>query len=326
MDGPIVQCHPDGRVVYRASALGGCDLALLAARLEYEAIPPPTNLQKAYDRGQKVEPIVLDMLRRDRGWQIVSPQREVELPLTSKISVVGHTDGETWESSPGRRVVEVKSQSELEWKRFATDGWDGGFFPKYKWQLSAYMLALDLPAFMVRALWDGEKVADIDVIEVAEPFYTLEDIRRRVLRIEAAAATGVLLADCTSDYGCPYFYLHEEVDRELVTDVAIGKLAHEYEDARRERVVADGKMKVARRALREGIDGDKVATEDGTKVTFYMASNPPQLNKERLEGVLKIAGLSLADFQTVTKSERIRVTLPKDREDGDDGESGGMVD
>jgi hypothetical protein len=145
-----------------------------------------------------------------------------------------------------------------------------------------------------------------------------------VLRVEAAAVTGVLSAECTPSFPCPYFYLHEEIDRELIDDETVDALAHEYESARAATATARGKQDAARRALREASDEDRYRTTSGVRVTFYTAKNPPKLDKGILVPFLEAHGRKLDDFQTQGESERLKVTLPK--EDNDEVEPGRVGD
>lgn len=304
-------------------------MMLLAARLEYEAIQTPAKMQAAYDRGHKAEEIVVEKLRQEYGWSVVSPQLEVVLQVSGKISVVGHVDGIRWDgrwqegASGDQPVIEIKSQNRTEWDRFDNEGWNGGLFPRYKWQLSSYMHAESRPAVLIRALWEDGDVQELAFHDIFEPWYSVAEIRARVLRIEAVAQTGVLAAECQVQFPCPYFYLHEELDRELVDDTTIETLAATYEELRREAANVKGQQDATRRALREAVGDDlKVQTADGTKVTFYMAANPPTLDKARLNARLERDGDALDNYLNKTKSERIRVTLPDNStKDGDDGKA-----
>lgn len=313
-DAAIVVIAADGTITYRASALGGCDMALLAARLEYEPVRgTPEGIAKVFAAGHRIEDEVLATLPH-----VKFRQAEVKVDVTSRLKIVGHIDGIDIRSG---ELVEIKSQNREEWDRFGRDGWDSGLFPKYKWQVSAYMWALNKRLTLIRALRDenGEWTGDLATSRVEAPFKSLADLRNRVLRIEAAAATGVLSAECTPSFPCPYFYLHEEIDRELITDETVDMLAREYEDARRREATAKGQKEHARRALRLGVENDKITTHSGVKVTFYTARNPPALDRPALVSELEKHGKKLDDFMTQTSSERVRVTLPK--EDTDAGSS-----
>jgi hypothetical protein len=282
-------------------------MALLAARLGFDAIPirPDAKIMQVFQAGHDIEDEVLTTM-----YHVVDRQREVTLEMTKRIGVVGHVDG--FDMRDGV-LVEVKSQGQVEWDRFEREGWETGFFPKYKWQVSAYMHAYERPLKLIRVKRgkDGERIGDPSVSFVDEPFYSVADIRARILRVEAAAATGVLNAECTPSFPCPYFYLHEDIDRELIDDASLDALAHEYEDARAATKVAEGRQQAARRALREAKEEDKYKTSSGVRVTFYMAKNPPRLEKDLLVPFLEDHGKTLGDFQTQGESERLKVTLPK---------------
>jgi hypothetical protein len=304
----------DDIVQYRASALGGCDLALLAARLGYDVVPirEDAPIMKVFAAGHRIEEEVLSRFPTVRG-----RQQETRLEITGKIVVVGHIDGiDDFDNS----IVEVKSQNQEEWDRFEKHHWDAGFFPKYKWQASAYMHSLPTvfrthrTLKLIRALRDenGEWTGETRISHVDMPFYTISDIRERILRVEAVAATGTLVAECTPSFPCPYFYLHEEIDRELIDDDTIEVLAREYGSAMAEEVVAKGKKANARKALRAALDGDKYRTNTGVRITFYEQNDPPRLDKELLEGFLTIHNRNYDEFVKRGRSERMRITLPRE--------------
>lgn len=306
-EAPLVRVRDDGVIEYRASALGGCDMALLAARLGYDAVPLKADspMMKVFNRGERIEDEILDgqPYIRER-------QQEIWLDVTNKLKVIGHIDGY---DSYDKCVVEVKSQSQDAWDAFEKDRWLSGLWPRYKWQVSSYMLAYDAPLKLIRVLVDkdGNRQA-IDPSYVDEPFYSMAEIRSRILRVEAAAATGVLNAECSKMFPCPYFYLHDELDRELVDDETIDVLAREYAAAGAEEKAAGGKKRAARTALREAIDKDRYKTSSGVRVTFYTANNPPQLDKEMLELFLKKHDREVGEFMRTSQSERVKVTLPKE--------------
>lgn len=318
MDGAAVTVAQDGTVRYRASALGGCSTLLLAARLGYEPLSPPGEMAALFRRGHEAEERVREIVPG-----IAHDQEEAVLSVTRKISVVGHIDGIKWHpaghSGLGLHVVEIKSQSQDAWDEYDRLGWEGGFFPRYKWQTSVYMHATGLPLLLIRYNRDTEQVAKH---RITEPFYTEQEIRTRVLQVEGTASTGVLMSECDlSQYPCPYFYLHAELDRELVTDEATEQLAREYVAAAKDEKVGKGRKEAARIALREIVvgtkdtvlpdTGRKLATETGVKITFYMAGNPPALNKGALAADLP-EGKTLDDYMTRSRSERLRVTIPKE--------------
>lgn len=303
----------DDRIEYRASALGGCDMALLAARLGYESVPvkEDAKIMQVFAAGHRIEDEVLK-----RFPSVVQRQGKVQMAVTGRISVVGHIDG--FDTVDGT-IVEVKSQSQEEWDRFEKHHWDAGLFLKYKWQASVYMHAHKGPFHhhplkLIRALRDenGEWTGKLSVSHVDKPFYTVDDIRRRILEVERIAATGVLAAICTPQFPCPYFYLHEEIDRELIDDDTVEALAREYAEAGAEENAAKEKKRTTRKALRVAVDGSKYRTHTGVKITFYEASDPPRIDYELLEGFLEKHDRLLDEFMKRGKSERLRITIPKE--------------
>jgi hypothetical protein len=308
-DAAIVTVNGNGTIEYRASALGGCEKALLAARLGYDAIPlrPDTPILKTFAAGHRIEDEVLAA----HFPHVTMRQEEVRLAITNRIHVVGHIDG----FNDGE-LLEIKSQNQQEFERFELNGWETGLFPKYKWQVSAYMLGLGMQPRLrlIRALRDenGEWTGKMSQYLVHFPFYSEQHIRERILKIEAMAATGVLLADCIPSFPCPYFYLHDEIDRDVIDDEGIDILAKEYEEARRTEATAKGKKEYTKKALREVLEEDKITTASGAKVTFYQAGNPKRLDIKKLEEYFKKIGIKLDDYYVPqTKSERLRVTLPE---------------
>jgi hypothetical protein len=288
-------------------------MALLAARLGYEVVPirEDAKIMQVFAAGHRIEEEVLA-----RFPTVEQRQMEVYLPITGRISVVGHIDG--FDTVDGT-LIEVKSQNQEEWDRFERHHWDAGLFLKYKWQASVYMhghkgVFHHHPLKLVRALRDknGDWTGEMKVSHVDKPFYSVDQIRERILQIEAVAATGVLAAECNNSFPCPYFYLHEEIDRELIDDETVEALAREYAEAGSEETVAKGKKANARKALRVAVDGNKYRTSTGVRITFYEAGDPPRLDKELLEAFLERHNRTLDEFQKKGKSERLRITLPKE--------------
>jgi hypothetical protein len=324
-DAPIVY-EQDGKVIYRASALGGCTKALVAARLGYEASPTPEGMQKTFRAGHDAEEVVKAELR-SRGWVISNEQAEVTYSVSGKLRVVGHIDGVG--SLPLHDLgvpetlvgIEIKSQNQEEWDRFGREGWTSGFWSKYRWQISVYALALQIPFCIVRFNRDDPNVESRLDITQDIPFCSPSDIAVRVLDIERQARNGKLPTGCDTSlqFPCPYFRLHED-DREIIDDQQVEDLATIYEGLKRVVAQAERDQEEARKTLRDmlGTDG-KFVTRNGTKISFYQQNNPPRLNVEKLREFLKEAGRTLEEFQTTTSSERLRITIRKTEEDGGDG-------
>lgn len=285
MDGSAVQVAEDGSIVYRASALGSCTKLLAALRMGYEEAPVPAQIAKVFQSGHDSEELVHARM------PLVARQSEARLEVSSKIVVVGHVDGVS------DSVDEVKSQSQLEWDRFERDGWEGGFFPKYKWQASAYMLAFGLPLRLIRF---NRATQEIKTQVYFDPWYSLTDIRARVLSIESQAAGGVLPAACDPlQYPCPVYYLHDDAEDAEYGDEAVDVLARQYTNARTVAKIADEKAKVSKVALRTV--GKKIKTAIGTRVTFFDTGRVVDPVKRQPD-----------EFWLETSWENVRVTLPRE--------------
>lgn len=307
VDGDIVQ-ERDGLIIYRASALGSSFKTLVAARLGYEQIAPPEAMQKVFDAGHTAEDTVLDKLRQE-GWRLYDEQKEVILPITGKIAVVGHIDSKGYHNGEGR-VVEVKSQGQREWDQFESQGWSSGLFPKYEWQVSAYLLAEHLGLCLVRY---NRATGQMATSYLDSPPKSLRDIRSRILQVEFQAATGELPEDrVCEDYPCPFFYLHAREQRVVLYDPQIRALAQEYEDAKRDEKAAKGRKQSAFTALKDACGDElKLETEDGWKVTFYEARNPQRklVTRDAMSTFLASwASAVLEPYMESSKSWRVRIT------------------
>lgn len=198
------------QIIYRASELGGCIKALVAKRIGFVPAEWPDDMKRRAEEGNIHEAAVLTTLDIGRR------QTEVVIPITERVTLTGHLDGV---DESLMRVVEVKTMGDASFKTFTKTLWDTDDFliTRYKWQLSCYMIAMGMPAIVyVKNRNDGEVLA----LDVAEPFHGLGAIRARVLQVEALARGGNLPLECSvNQYPCPFYYLHDEVEKEIAKDV-----------------------------------------------------------------------------------------------------------
>src|ERR1700676_396302 len=83
------------RFVYRAPGLGGCNNALIAARMGIEGSRPPAWMQQRFDVGKDLEPIILNNLHERYGFNLYGFQATCELDVTENALVRGHVDALT---------------------------------------------------------------------------------------------------------------------------------------------------------------------------------------------------------------------------------------
>lgn len=237
--------------IYRASSLGYSLEQLVAPHLGFEPIPPPEWLQEKFDEGTALEPIVLLELRQ-LGWQIqdhqLEPNSEGDFQIEVILEVIpdvatvrGHVDAlGTFGAGSASRVIEVKSMAEKSFAEASRSAWDTpGLIQRYKWQLSAYMLATGLPAVMVVCSKGEGGVNNLLYMYADEPFYLISDIAQKISEAEKYIADGVIPEGCT-DYPCPYFYLHgEKVQAEQADKDLDALMAAWLESNRKKKVYAD---------------------------------------------------------------------------------------
>lgn len=213
----------DGRVYYRASALGGCLVALAATRQGLGEKETPGHMQEIFDRGHETEDYWMG--KYGEAHQVIDRQMEVVLPVTNKISVVGHIDGRKTHLVPGR-VVEFKSQSDDEYDGYSPAHWENHpLWSKYAWQVSPYMIACNAELEIIRAKRSNPDDFVIDVIE--RPFHSLDEIRERVLEAEAMAYEDTLICRGPFSYPCPYLHIHQD-GAEIVDDERLLQAVCDY--------------------------------------------------------------------------------------------------
>lgn len=340
MDGSIVQYRTSQRedgvgesVLYRASSLGApCEKALIAVRMGYtEVATTHESTLERFAAGKELEETVVSLMK-DEGWVVWNQQHEVVLMLTGSVGVIGHVDGYTAIqpvlAGSDKYVLEVKTQSKGEWAGFENNGWESGFFPRYAWQVSAYMIATGLPLCLVRGLRseDNRRIEKIAVSFYDQPFHTLQEIRERVLRVEVAARRGELPDDCTGKmFPCPVPYLDTEPSRELNDDPVVEAMALTFKQAEIDRKIANKRYDDSKSALQSVLGvGKKVSTSSGIKIsTWEQGAGIPRLSRQAEDALSFILwwfwGINLPAMKELSRSTRVKVTLPHDGSDKGEG-------
>lgn len=289
------------RTVFRASALGGCLRALVAARLGYDPLPFDEASELRMAEGNLHEAAILEQLVRD-GWTMVDEQEETELVVGDRLVIRGHIDAVGIRPS-GTRVVEVKAMGDGPCKEFLTNGFDTN--RRHATQLSVYMAALDLPGlFVVKNRNSGQ----MHLFEVDEPPIPIAQIKARVARIEAIARTGDFPdCDTTSLWGCPFRYLHDQKELPLtgtgaIDDTEVDALAGAYDRARTLATQADTMKKLARDRLADVVrDRKKVKTGSWSVSCSLQERTTVDMAKLRAE-------VDVSPYEVTSEVETVRVT------------------
>lgn len=292
--------------VYRASEIGGCLKAQIAKHLGYEPMDPPDEFRVRFAEGDLHEEAVISTLM-DMGYEIFDRQEAVQIPINTDSLVEGHIDGTVINDVVVKqRILEVKSMSEAEFKKFEEKLWEApGLIQRYKWQLSCYMIAKDMEALVVAK---NRNTGQLKFVGVEIPFYNIDEIRARVLECEDWVGRDQLPAVCdTINYPCGFFYLHQEEEPEEdggVDYTAVRKAAANYLSCKKSEEMAKELTKLARDELLKTIgDRDKVK-DDVVSVTYYDYSTVT-LDRRRMES----DGIDVAKYERKTVSKRLRVKL-----------------
>lgn len=315
VEGADVQVDPaTGHVIYRASALGGCTKRLILTRMGYDLIDPrgsdSERVQKVMarmDDGHEHEDTVVRKLA-ERGVIVYNRDGECVLPVSGKIMVMGHYDGVN-----DGRVVEIKSMGDKEWNEVWNNGnprWHVGLWPRYQWQISVYMEALQLPCEIFFYNRDTEELQSF-IKQV--PFYDTTEIRTRVLSVERAARNYDPPGPCDMpSFPCPLFYMHESdrLEFEDGDDAVVQGLAEAYDRAKKERDDAEERYRKATKALLKAVgETGKFETLQGWKVTAYDPGKGT-LDRDKVLAFIEEHGGDVDEF----KQLQIRVTPPKEKE------------
>lgn len=279
---------PEGRRVYRMSELGGCLKAMAAKKLDYQRIAPPQKMLGKYKEGHAIEPVVLRLLEA-AGWLVENRQQEVDIEVTPHVVLRGHIDGTGGPNDTTSMwgVIEVKSMSQGEYDKFVSTGMNTpGLVQKYKWQLSGYMWALAMQAYLVVINRDAEEF-DIDdantmtIIKITDPYLTKGEVVGRVIQADAWYRKGDLPIECdVKSWPCPFVYLHEEVfDPE---NAEVEALAFAHEEAKKKETVGEDEKKKIRKLLDQATDKKSYNSERVT-ISYFPVKGREFIDKEAMK-------------------------------------------
>lgn len=275
----------NGRIIIRASAMGGCIRNLVAARMGIRSVPFNDTALMRMEEGNIHEPHILRALEKE-GWVFETTQEELEVEIADgQIIVRGHDDGRAIHTEHGRRAVEAKAMGRNVWDKWVRKGWEE--FRRYKWQVAAYQHATGLPAVFAAKNRD---TGQIDISLWDEPLIPLVEFKARAIKIARLTE----MPECDPvQFPCQRFFIHTgtayEIDPFTGLEVKRGtgerpapnevpdeyvpafeELARSYKEARRECDEAESKRKEVAASLlaflkqlniTKGVTGRCTATE-----------------------------------------------------------------
>jgi len=249
-DRPIA--YTEGPVsIYRASSIGSCLTALVAAKQGHKparAEFQETVLMNAANEGNLHEPAIVERLKADLGWRVWGGQDVMEKRVIPNVFIRGHIDGFCIpKGARNDRLLEIKTMSKDRFKKWKASGTTvrsrlmTDDFIKYGWQISTYMHHYNIPAMYVVKNRDS---GELDIGELKLPTVDWKTIKKKIIEAEMWAKRDELppcVATSSEQFFCQYPYLHggspfgDEDDDEYepfdsATDVLLSGMAAHYAD------------------------------------------------------------------------------------------------
>ena len=301
-DAPIAYFDDNGVAVFRASAIGSCEAALVHSLRGMEPSPPPESMMRRFEDGHLHEPAILNHLRK-MGWTIDEAQKELVVSVSDQIRIVGHIDG-LGEKDGLHAVVECKALSDSGYKKWVKEGFEG--FPRYSMQISVYMNALKLPAvFAVKNKNSGE----VDVQFVEAPPFLLAKLKAKAIRVVKVSHTDKTPA-CPKvyDYPCPYFHLHEGRDegKARADDADLGDELNDLCDRYLNAKASEKNYKEMAEQYRARLL-EEIGEIDGGRTSLYEIKRTVSSSRRLNTGKLRAAFPDLSQFEEVSESTRLDV-------------------
>jgi len=197
-------CYYEGdTLIIRASAIGSsCLWELVAAGQGYPQSPVPDFLQKAFDDGNSLEPVIVSMLE-EAGHRIFGKQDEGELQVASDVVIRYHP-------------VEIKAIADAGWQKAARYS-VADYISEYAWQLSVMMIAEGLPGVWVaynKGNSNGKPCADkgrlLYETKLVPPISREEIVKKALLIKELIDGEDIMVSgrECDDPDHFPCRYLH----------------------------------------------------------------------------------------------------------------------
>ena len=230
-----------GTVVYRASAIGGCERALLAARVDAYRYPFPDVIVNAFRLGHLNEPAIVNRFIADHpDIRIMNrDQHRVEVEVFDGIVVRGALDaygiGVRGELKGRKVVVDAKAFAPSTFDQMLRDPGRIGFWDGYITQQVVYAKGVGATWAVLAVMEKGEdglvgegSRVHYHWIDIAAEEGRWTEIATTIDRVEQAAeklrgerapedsdvAKGL---ECPCDYACQYPQFHDAPDDPVLT-------------------------------------------------------------------------------------------------------------
>jgi hypothetical protein len=226
-----VETRPDGQevVIYRASSIGSCERALVAAARKYTARPHPEWFQQVLDEGTAMESVIRAMFHEQAGSDpsefIDQHLIELEVGEVDGRLIVVRAHADDVHVSDGALVREYKKFRDSSWPNFLRQGVE--VHVNYPWQVSVMMhgLAQEHDAVVCEFIgghFDGETITEVSHTLLVDPPIPLKAIIKKLARIERMVNEGLDPSEvpCQPKFPCGYWFLHDDVDKKAAAETA----------------------------------------------------------------------------------------------------------
>lgn len=308
-DNRPITYEENGKLIYRASSVGNNPNQLYYSRVGEWAAPTPDWLQKAYDDGNKHEDQILKLAEALINDEITDRQLQLDIRVFGNVWVRGHIDGV---AKRIRAVVDAKALSEDNWRQGQKD--IAKSFPYYIAQLSLYRLGTGMDkallAIGIKVPVDPDdpsnketKIARVEVVDITDQLIEIDEIKMKLMKVEAAVKVGKPPSDPCEDkgYPCPWYYLCKP-EANLTVDDALDELCEQYNDVLGQIDKLSGQKDALRKEIMAVIGAPGKTTTKAWKATWFQQSSR-SLDKKALGEVV-----DLTQYEKVSMGDRLKVT------------------
>lgn len=297
---PIVYEDDNGSIVFRASAVGNCTKALIAAYMEFEPVQPPQWIKEKMDESGRLEDYIVELANREISGVPHKPytpsQRTVEHWFEYEgvpVVIRGRIDGMDMEDPIPLEIKALGQSMWDDWKRGRFDN-----FPAYADQATAYWWGCS-------ALWGGaiphmhyavynKDTGELDLQKLERPPSNIVQLQDKCKHVIEEGESGELPESCDKEsFICPFVYLHEdttsEIDDEDDEAELFNALCHQYKEADAEEKRGKAKKDEVKKRIKDYLNshvsrdaqGRVKAQTDEYKVTWVVKNNK-NFDREKL--------------------------------------------
>lgn len=307
------------RIIYRASAIGGCPRALWAARNGYEGKPITAKFQAIFARGYEIEDITKTILE-SMGYKIFNNGYEVHVDLgpiaeLRPVWILGHIDCDTRTvDDPQMVLTEIKGFGKDYLDRYLQTGIEG--FPLYTHQITSYLKA------RTQSRWrfviyqkthpsDEDSPTRLIIRDYELPPIPFETVKKKVEQIELVSTTDPSLVTCSNLYPCEYRYLHTEKEyvdlqpHQLALVTAIKSFDEKME-----------KLEAIKGRFRAQLEKQLSPTVRyrGGDWSVYFGDKPSRMDQKKVKEIMREAGVSEDEYMVKGEGKVMTIRAKENKE------------